>query len=146
MKKEYILILYGVIAIVVIIFLSAILKKLGIFKSKEKKEQIQNVAELQGADYFNPDYYKGKTIKPLGSELAKELCKEIRKAIKGAGTNENLLYDVFNRIYNKANISEIAEQYQLKYNDSMKADILNDLKDKEKSMLMEIINSKPDRT
>jgi len=146
MKKEYIFIFYGVIAIIVIVFLTAILKKLGIFKSKEKKEQIQNIVELQTADYFNPQYYKTIKIKPLGESLAGQLAKEIRKAVRGSGTDENLIYSVFNRIYNKANISEIAEQYYLEYKKDMKTDILNDLGNKEKSMMMEIINSKPERT
>lgn len=145
MKKEYIFIFYGVIAIVVIIFLTAILKKLGIFKSKEKKEQIANVVELQNADYFNPSYYKTMKIKPLGESLAGQLAKEIRKAVRGAGTDENALYSAFDRVYNKANISEIAEQYYLEYKNDLKADILNELSNKEKSILVGIINSKPER-
>lgn len=146
MKKEYVILIYAIAAIVVIVFLSAILKKLGIFKSKEKKEQIENLTKLQTVEYFNPAYYKTVTAKPLGTNLAGELAKELRKALRGAGTDENAVYSIFNRLYNKTNVSELAEAYYLEYQKDMKTTILNDLGKKEQSMLMEIIDSKPDRT
>lgn len=146
MKKEYIVLMYGAIAVIVIIFMTAILKKLGIFKSAAVKNVDKNLVDIQTADYFNPSYYKTVgAFKPLGGNMSLTLATKIRKALRGIGTDENAIYDVFNQMYNKANISEVAESYYLEYKKDMKVDLLNDLGKKEVSMLMDIVNSMPNK-
>lgn len=146
MKTNYTLILYAVAVIVVIIFLTAILRKIGIFKTKAKKEEISNIQEIREVEYFNPTYYKTVKAKNLPENLSLELAREIRKAVRGGGTNEDRLYSAFSRMYNKTNISQVAESYYLEYKSDMKTDILNDLNKKEVSSLMELIKSKPNLT
>jgi len=157
MKKEYIVLAYGVIAVIVIIFMTAILKKLGIFKSADKKNQDVATKALNETKYFDPSYYKTvDAFKPLGQNMANSLAQKVKAATRGAGTNEVMIFDVFNSIYNKTNISEIAEQYYLEYSgffaglvattNNMKVDILNDMTDSELSQLWAIINALPEKT
>lgn len=143
MNKNLTLIIYAVVALVVIVFLAAILKKLGVFKSKDKKEAEADLAEIREADYFNPAYYRTVKFKPLGTNQSEAFAKQIRKSLRGAGTDEEAIYSVFNQMYNKTNISEVADAYYMEYKKDMKTDILNDLSEKEVSVLMNIIKKKP---
>lgn len=143
MNKNITFVIYAVVALAIIIFMTAILKKLGIFKTKEKKEAEVNISEMRDADYFNPTYYRTVKFKPLGLNQSQEFAKSIRKALRGAGTDEEMIYSIFNQMFNKTNISEVAEAYYIEYNRDMKTDILNDLSQKEVSVLMNIIKEKP---
>jgi len=157
MKKEYILIIYGVIAVIIIIFLTSILKKLGIFKSAEDKKNIADAKSINETKYFDPTYYKTVgAFKPIGKNMALTYAQKLKVATRGVGTDESMVYDVFNSIYNKTNISEIAEAYYLEYSgfmsklinttNDLKVDLLNDMSDAELSQLWDIINSLPEKT
>lgn len=132
----------AVIAIVVFLVYK-LAGKIGLVKTREQKEKDKAVESLTLSEYFNPSYYKNKSAKPLGNSIADSFAKDIRKALKGFGTNEDLIYSTFAKLKNKVNISELADTYNIKYKADLKADIMNDLNDKEKAKLMFIINSLP---
>ncbi len=132
--------------VVIFIILFLVFKlagKVGLIKTKADKEREKAVESLTTSVYFNPSYYKGKSSKPLGVSIADALAKDVRKSLKGFGTNEDLLYSTFAKLKSKTNISELADTYNVKYRSDLKADIMKDLNDKEKSKLMFIINSLP---
>lgn len=133
--------------IIVLFVLYKILSGIGIIKTGKRKQQDKEkdaaVEDLRTEQIFSPDYYKNKKFKSLGSNAAGEYAKNIRKAIRGIGTDEELLYTTFNKLYNKCNVSEIAEIYFNKYKNDLQADLLNELTDKETVQLMNIINDLP---
>lgn len=146
---QMITIAYLVGLLVVLFIVYKLLIKVGLIKSPAKKraqaEAEAAVEMLRTDDYFSPDYYKGRQFKSLGSNQANLFAQQIRKALRGFGTNEEELYTTFSKLYNKCNVSEVAESYQLQYKNNLQADLLNDLNDKEVAELMNIINGLPAR-
>lgn len=129
--------------LVVMFIVYKILGGLGLIKTAAKKKQEQAVEDIRTLEYFNPDLYKGKSFKSIGTNAASQYAEDIRKAIRGVGTNEELIYSTFNKLYNKLNISEVADAYGRKYSRDMQSDLLDDLGNKEMATLMELINSLP---
>jgi len=143
--KKFELIAIAIGAIAVIFFLTKILQKLGIVKSKRKREQDENIEEFREADYFSPTFYKTVgAYNPITETEADIFAKAIRKSLRGFGTNEEELYSVFKQMKNKTNISQVAEMFGKKYRGKdMKSEIMNELNKKEISVLMGIINQLP---
>jgi hypothetical protein len=138
----------SILAVIVVIFVVyKIMTGLGLIKTGAKKkaeaEQKLSIEELRTTDYFNPEYYKDKFFKKIGVNLASDLAHELRKATRGIGTNEEMIYSAFSKLDNKVNISEVAEQYQLHYKTDLRAKLLDELSDKEKVILNELINKLP---
>jgi hypothetical protein len=133
--------------IIVLFVLYKIMSSIGIIKTGKRKREDQEkdaaVEDLRTEEIFSPDYYKNRKFKSLGSNAAGLYAKNIRKAIRGIGTDEELLYTTFNKLYNKCNVSEIAELYFKEYKNDLQADLLNELTDKETVALMNIINDLP---
>lgn len=147
MNKEIKIGLFLVGALFCLFFLNKILRRTGIFKSKRKKEVEENLKEIRTINYFNPVYKNSVTgYKEIADQHAVKSATIIRKAVRGFGTKEENIFSVFQNLYNKVNISQIAEKYFMKYKRDMKADILRDLNKKEKSTLMNIINQLPDKS
>lgn len=145
--NQMITITYFVGLVIVIFIVLQLLKKIGLVKSAAKKrsekEQKAAVEMLATDDYFKPSYYKDKKFKSIGSNSANQYSQLLHKAIRGLGTDENAIYSTFGKLYNKTNISEIAESYNLQYGKDLQTDLLNDLTDKEITKLMNIINGLP---
>lgn len=124
-----------------------IMKGVGLIKSASKErakaEQEAAVEMLRTDDYFSPDYYKGRKFKPLGSNTSNVYAQALRKAMRGIGTDEESIYTTFNKLYNKCNVSEVAESYFIQYGKDLQTDLLNDLGKKEVTQLMNIINALP---
>jgi hypothetical protein len=120
---------------------------LGLIKTGKKKKELaareEAVAELRTADYFNPNYFKNKKFKSIGSGFANIYAQEIRKALKGLGTDEEFIFSTFGKLYNKINISEIAASYFLQYNRDLAADLSDELTDKDTADLIEIVDGLP---
>jgi hypothetical protein len=105
---------------------------------------------LMTDEYFNPNYYMKVKAKLIGTNTASDYAKKLRNAMAGIGTDENEIFTIFGKLYNKANISEIAEQYQKQYgfpfyimSDNLQADLLDELNDEEVTTMMNIINELP---
>jgi len=133
--------------VIVLLVLYKILSAVGIIKTSKRKradkEKDAAVEMLRTDEYFDPDYYKVRKFKSLGSNAANLYAQHIRKAIRGIGTDEEMLYATFGKFYNKCNVSEVSESYFKQYKNDLQADLLNDLTDKEVVNLMEIINGLP---
>jgi len=116
-------------------------------EKKTVKAEIKNSAtNLRGVKEFDPDFQLGKSFKPLSNNVADLYAENLRKAIRGLGTNEDIIYITFGKFYNKANISEVAARYYLKFKRNLLVDILSDLNDKEQKTLFDIIKKLPDTT
>ena len=140
-------VLYIVGGLIVLLIIVRILRT-GKRKAKEikKEDKIQAVQDLRTMEYFNPDFKVGKIFNPIGDNAADLYAEQLRKAVRGLGTNEERIYSTFSKLKCKANISEVAARYYLKFRRDLRTDILNDLNDKEKVILLGIINQMPELT
>lgn len=135
---------YILALLIVLFFVYKIFKGFGLIKSKDKTkakaEQKALVTDLRGVEQFDVSYLdKRKDYKTL-SAAAISYADILKKAIRGLGTDEEAIFSVFSRLDSKDNISEIALVYKNKYERDLLNDLLNDLTDKEKAQLMNIIN------
>lgn len=130
-----------VAGIIILLVLDKILKAFGIKKSKKELDREESVVDLTTEKAFDPYYHKGKTFKPLGMNQSIIYADLLRKAVRGWGTDEDQIYSVFGQLDNKTQISEIADQYKLKYDRDLLGDILGDLTAKEKEKLWSIIKT-----
>ena len=141
--------LIGLVIVLVVIY--KIMASVGLIKTSASKqatkEQAVAAESLRTDEYFDPDYYKDKQFKSIGRNAAVQYAKDLRNAMAGVGTNEEVIYTTFGSLYNKCNISEIAEQYKDQYgfpfyimSDNLQNDLLNDLNKSEVATLMELIN------
>lgn len=133
--------------IIALIIVYKILSSIGIIKTGKRKrteaEAAAAVKMLQTDDYFNPAYFKDKKFLSIGANAANLYAQNLRKALRGAGTDEGLVYSTFGKLYNKCNVSEVAASYYLQYGRDLQADLLGDLTDKEITALMNIVNDLP---
>jgi hypothetical protein len=131
--------------LLILFFVYKILKGVGIIKSAEKKkekaETEKAITDLRGVPQFAVTYLDNKRDYRSLDALAQTYAEELRKALRGLGTDEEAVYSIFSRLQRKENITEIATVYKNRYNRDLLADLLNDLTDKEKAKLMNIINS-----
>jgi hypothetical protein len=140
-----------IIAILTVMFvLYQVLGKIGLIKTGKRKkvEAEQSVAEkeLRTAEYFNPMFLKGRTdeYKSMGS-IAKNYAAQLYQAMHRLGTDEELIYSIFGKLYNKWNIGEISMYYRSAFNVDLITDLLNELTDKEQATLWNIINQLPNK-
>jgi len=133
--------------LIVIFVIYKIMAAVGIIKTgarkRSDKEKVAAVEMLRTDEYFSPAYYKNKKFLSIGSNAANLYAQQIRKAIRGIGTDEELIYATFGKLRNKCNVSEVAERYFVQYGNDLQTDLLNDLKEKEIVNLMNIINGLP---
>jgi len=144
--------LLGIIIVMFIVY--KLMAAVGLIKTGAKKREIKEeeaaVNMLRTDDYFSPDYYKSRKFKSLGSNTAETYAKDLRNAMAGLGTDEEAIYVTFGKLYNKCNVSEVAEKYRDQYHfpfyimsNNLQKDLLNELTDKETTKLMNIINGLP---
>ena len=140
-------VLYIIGGLIVLLIIVRVLRT-GKRKAKEikKEDKIQAVQDLRTMEYFNPDFKVDKIFNPIGDNAADLYAEQLRKAVRGLGTNEERIYSTFSKLKCKANISEVAARYYLKFRRDLRTDILNDLNDKEKVLLLGIINQMPELT
>jgi len=151
MKDKAKLIIYAVIGLIVIVVVIRVLRtgkrrarQSAKAEKKLKKQDVKKSAEnLRGLEQFNPDFKQFETFARLGDPVAGEYADNLRKAVRGWGTNEEVIYSIFGRLKNKANISEISAQYYLKYRRDLLVDLLDDLNNKEQAILFNIIQKLP---
>lgn len=126
-----------------------ILTGIGLIKTAKKKrsiaEQEAAVEMMRTDEYFDPAYFKSQKFKSIGSSAANLYAQQLRKAVRGAGTDEEMIYSVFGKLFNKVNVSEVAASYYLQYGKSLQADLLNDLSKAEIANVMNIINDLPNK-
>jgi hypothetical protein len=147
--QKIIQIVYFTGFIIALIIVYKILSSIGIIKTASKKrseaEKDAAVKMLRTDEYFSPVYFKGKTFKSIGANAANLYAQQLRKYVRGFGTDEEGIYSVFGKLYNKCNVSEIAGSYYLQFGRDLQTDLLNDLTDKEVVSLMNIINGLPNQ-
>jgi hypothetical protein len=142
--NQMITIAYLIGLIVVIFVVYKILKGLGLIKDAQKDTAVE---DLRTTDYLNPDYFKGKQgdFRSLGADAAILHASELRAAMQGFGTDEEAIYAVFGKLYNKVNCSELAATYLQGFGDDLQTDLLNELTDSEKQTLWDIIKKLPNK-
>ena len=146
MKKEIIL-LYVFGAGIVLFLLTKIFYRLGIFKSKSKREIEASSKELLKTQVFNPQNDEKKIYKQLPVELAKQYAKDFRKAVRGIGTKETLIYSTIKKMYNQMNLAQVGREYYSMYKRDLKSDLLDDLRSKkERATLNALIKSLPEKS
>lgn len=130
-------------ALLAIFVIYKILAGIGLIKTKKKKladlKKETAMNEFRTIPYFNPSYKDSHSFTPIGVNAASLYADHLRKAIRGMGTNEELIYTTFAGLKCKGNISEVSNQYYLRYNRDLRTDLLNDLNEKEITKLYDII-------
>jgi hypothetical protein len=133
--------------VIVLVIVYKLLSAVGIIKTAKRKrsdkEQSEAIKMLRTDEYFDPTYYSGKKFKSIGGNAANLYAQNLRRAIRGIGTDEEMIYSTFGKLYNKCNVSEVASSYLLQYKRDLQADLLDDLTKKEIATLMNIINGLP---
>ena len=140
-KTQLIVVLFVIVLVSFVLY--KIFAKLGLIKTSADREKEVNVEKIRESGYFSPMYYKTKAFKPMSETELKIIAKDLRKATKGFGTDEELIYSSFKRLLNKVNISQLAEVYYKQYQKDLRAEILDDLREKEMSILQKVIDSLP---
>jgi len=112
-------------------------------KQVSKADAEKAIQNLRTLEQFNPDFQLNKSFARITDNGADLYAEELRKAVRGFGTNEERIYSTFSKLKNKANISEIATRYYLKFRRDLRTDILRDLNNKEKVILYNIIMKLP---
>jgi len=148
---QMITILYGIGVIVLLYIVYKIMAGMGLIKTaaarRAENEKVAAVKNMETDAYFDPHYLKDKIgqFKALGSNTAIVYAQNLRDAMKGLGTDEEAIYATFGKLYNKCNVAEVALYYVSQYNCDLQVDLLNELSDKEKTKLMNIINGLPNK-
>ena len=136
---------YLIAILLVLFFVYKILSGIGIVKTAKKEKakaaQAEAINDLRGVPQFNVMYLDSRRDYRSLDAYAQTYAEELRKAIRGLGTDEEAVYSIFSRLAKKDNIAEIATVYKNKYGRDLLTDLLNDLTDKEKAKLMNIINN-----
>jgi hypothetical protein len=138
----------GILVILFVVYKT--LKGLGLIKDLKKDAAVE---DIRTSDYFNPDYYKDKSFQHLGEQAGELHAKELFNAMNGFGTDEEAIYAVFGKLYNKLNVSELSDYYRQQnahwYNfdlgKDLQTDLLNELNDTEKQTLWAIIEKLPNK-
>jgi len=145
-----------ILAIIIVLYivykvLNAVgLLQTGADKRKRAEEKVA-INMLSSDEYFDPEFYKTeKPFKQIGSTLASDYAGTIHYAIYGGmlgrfNTDYNLIFTTMNKLYNKCNISELAEAFLQKYNLFLQNSLLNNLNGEHIADLMNIINALPDK-
>lgn len=140
-------------ALIIILFVVyKIMTGLGLIKTSAKKKE--SAAEeaaatsLREMKYFDPMFLKNKLdgYTTLKSATASRYAEELKDAIRTIkGTDEEKIFGVFASLPCRYAISEVSLNYKMNYNRDLKADLLNDLNDGEKLILVTIINKLPEK-
>jgi hypothetical protein len=145
--NKYMPILYigGILIVVFVIF--KIMTGLGLIKTgaakKEDKDKKIAVQSVRDSEYFNPLTAQNANFKHYPVSLVDNAVQKLREAMKGFGTDEEAIFAVFEKLYNKFNICQLSAGYQLKYNSDLVTDLMNELSESEVKTLYDIINKLP---
>lgn len=86
----------------------------------------------------------GKNFVEYQSSYINEQAEKINKALSGAGTDEEAIYNAFNRFDSKLGIAQLVSFYNAKYGVNLRNEIDSDLRESEKQKLAVIVSQKPD--
>lgn len=159
-KKETII--YGAIALVGMLIIIQILRKTGLFTSKERKalkaEKATTKLEklktktlvknasiwLKNSDAFKINYHSKFPNSLIDQITAQDVAKVMRKSMRGPGTRESTLMGAFETLKNQAQVSQVAKVYYNEYKRSLITDVLSELRsDKERFDLYSYIAKLP---
>jgi len=136
---------YALALLLVLFFVYKIMKAFGLIKSqakiKEKAAEDEAIIELRAVPQFDISGLDTSKNWKDYSLAAQTYAEILRKAIRGLGTDEEAIYSTFSRLASKEDITTIALVYYKRYDRDLLIDLLNDLTDKEKAKLMNIINN-----
>lgn len=157
MGKNLKYIIYGIIALLVIIIIWKVFKRYGIFQTPTQKlidtaeTQADNMAVLNAGSPLTPDFYKkvqqslkkGQHIKSLSTAQQIALTKKFDQAFESWGTDQNQIYDLLDsQIATQTQVSVMSAIYAKK-GKSLKMIFDENLTESEKKKIMLIILSKP---
>lgn len=136
MKKKK-LITYGVIALIVIVAI-IVLVVYGKKAAEKRQARKQNDEILQRQQDEAKAIAKDRT---LTDAQINSYATKLYKAMKGAGTDEKAIYDVFSQIGNLANLYAVMGAFGIKDGETLSDWIYGDLNSNEISRVNEILAS-----
>jgi uncharacterized protein YpmB len=144
---QMITIAYFIGILVILFIVYKILGSVGLIKTasakKEEKAEEAAVDAVRTGDIFDPTYYFDKKYKSLGNQYITMYSNELRKAMTGLGTDEEAIFVVFGKLFNKCQVSELAAGYKYKFQRDLKTDLLNELNAADIATIMSIVNKLP---
>lgn len=147
------LFIYGLIAVVVLVLLFSLMKKLGLIKTKAQREATQAKQEtriekqqikdlLSDLDWFKPTVWQTVPAQRLyTSAYARSLADKIKNAFGLLNDKETEIYGVFRSLKDRANVSQIAFAYLAKYNKDLLGELSDRLNKSELQVIYNIINA-----
>lgn len=98
-----------------------------------------------GSNYVNKMKSKYKNLILLKDSYVEGFRKQLHGAIAGAGTNEEVIKAVFNKLKDRVHVAQVAESYKKAYNEKLLTAIRSDIDDDDSEMreLVDIMSKKP---
>ena len=150
LKQGQMITLAYIIGMLIVLFIVyKILAAVGLIKTAKKKraeaEKEAAVEMLRTDEYWKPEYWRTHPHKKMSGTIIGQYMQDIYGSIYNRlNTNSEKIFSTFGKLYNKANISELAEVYNIQYGRDLQASLLNNLNKTHIAELMNIINSLPD--
>ncbi len=139
-----------IIAIVLLIVLNSVIKKIipditGLgSKLIDDEEYKKTVSALLNSNMFSPDFYKQfNSIGLMPRSTAETWAKQIRDAWGIFNDDEDAIYDALNQAKSWAQVSQIAEAYSRLYQQDLLSTLEDGLSGSEISYMWNLLRRKP---
>ena len=138
---------YAIPIIAVLFILTVVMRRIGLIKTKESKALDKKANNIVTTDVLNPSKYQSTyNFKRISPEILGTYVDDIHEATDGWGTDEATIYSTFKKLYNKLNVSQLAEAYRIKFGKDLRAVLVDELDTTELAKLDSIISSLPERS
>lgn len=155
--------LYGIAVIIIVVILFMLAKRFGLIRTKAQKEKAAKRQEtreekreekqeekaapktIRTSGLFNIHAYKdAPAYKLLPVPTAQSYAISLYKAMRGPGTREAKIYNVFKGLTYQPQVSQIAALYGAKYGLDVADNLAAELTDKELVYLIDILEKIPE--
>jgi hypothetical protein len=145
--------IYILLAILALVFLFVVLRRVGLIKSKTAKQTEKKLDEIKQekktskniinkSEYFKPSFWKQFPQTVLLNEIeAVNKADDIYQAWGLFNDDEEEIYGVFRSLTNKAQVSQLADQYQKAYKTDLAGAIIDKLNDNEAQKVFQITDA-----
>lgn len=141
---------YGLLTIIVIWVLYLVMKKIGLIQDKaskiEEEQKAKNIVAITETDIFRPSTHEttGKGLSVLvPSSTAIEWAKDIKNAFGWINDDEEAIYNVFRKMTNQLQVSQVANAYSELFNSDLFGDLDYYFSEVELSNVWNIIKTLP---
>jgi len=142
-----------IVAILAIIFLFVVLRRVGLIKSSTQRQTAKKVDKETGdtkiiqttvndTKYFKPTFYKSFPVSRQMSPVeADKVAKKIEDAWGLINDDEEQVYAAFRGLTDQVQVSQVAESYQKLFGDDLAGTLIGRLSKSELKMVYDITDT-----